>query len=104
MALVVAGIAWEIVLVVRGRAAGRLFARYLAATVAVVVVAAAVGAIDLVTGAHPADGLHLLYGAAAVSAIPLARSFARGRPRESAIMLVGLVALGGIVYRLFATG
>jgi hypothetical protein len=102
--LVVGGIAWTIVLALRTRQAGPLFVRFQAATVTVLVVAAAIGAVNLVTGAHLGDGLHLLYGAAAIIAIPIARSFGKGRPRASAVMLLAFVALGGILYRLFATG
>ena len=64
-----------------------------------------VGALAFVTGARPADGLHLVYGAVEILVIPFARSFLRGEARRDALVLfVAMVVLGCVIYRLFATG
>jgi len=56
-------------------------------------------------GGRPADGLHLPYGAVAILLIPFARSFLRGvTRRDTVIPRVAVLALGGVIYRLFATG
>jgi hypothetical protein len=102
----VAGIAWSLALAISSRAGGPRYERFQAAVVAVFVVGAGSGAVLLVLGARPADGLHLLYSILAVALIPLARSFlGRGRGRgASALLLAAFVVLGAVVYRLFTTG
>lgn len=75
------------------------------ATVGLVLLAAVVGAARFASGARPADSLLLLYGAVAIVLIPLARSFRRGANlRDGVLTLVTVVALGGVLFRLFATG
>jgi hypothetical protein len=97
--------AWTLVLVVTKRSPGRGYARAQASMVGIVALAAIVGVVVFVSGARPADGLHLLYGAVAILLIPFARSFLRGvARRDTLILLVAVVALGGVIYRLFATG
>ena len=73
--------------------------------VGIIALAAIVGAAAFLSGARPTDGLHLLYGLVAVMLIPFARSFLRGvARRDTLILLVAVVTLGGVIYRLFATG
>lgn len=106
VAAVVGGIGWSGYLGVTRHDAGSTFERFQAGVVALLVVAAASGLLMLMTGARPADILHLLYAALAVGLIPLARSFLgalRGR-RAGVLMIVAFAVLGAIVYRLFATG
>ena len=103
---IIVGIGWSVVLTVSGRAGGPRFERFQAALVSVFVVGAASGLIMLVSGARPAEGLHLLYAAIAIALIPLARSFlgrASGRS-ATVLLLVAFVVLGAVVYRLFTTG
>lgn len=106
VAAVVVGLSWSTLLVTGKRPLGPSFERFQAAVVSLVIVAAVSGAVLLAAGARPADGLHLLYAAVAVAVIPLARSFlARaGDRRAAALLLVGFVALGAMIYRLFTTG
>ena len=100
------GIGWSVLLAISGRAGGPRFERFQAVVVSVLIVEAASGLLLLVSGARPAEGLHLLYAAIAIALIPLARSFlgrAGGRG-ASALLLVAFVVLGAVVYRLFTTG
>jgi hypothetical protein len=98
-------VVWTVVLAVSRGTPGRGYDRAQASTVGIIALAAIVGAASFISGARPADGLHLLYGAVAILLIPFARSFLRGvAPRDTLILLVAVVALGGVIYRLFATG
>jgi hypothetical protein len=98
-------VAWSCILAVRARSGGRVFDRLQVVVVGLVLLAAAVGAALFASGARPADSLHLLYGGVAVVLIPLARSFRAGAVRrDSVLMLVAVVALGGVLFRLFSTG
>jgi hypothetical protein len=70
-----------------------------------------IGAVLLVMGSRPADSLHLVYGPAAVIALPAAIWVgARGtragssRVRRDAWTAGGGLVLLGIAWRLFATG
>ena len=100
------GIGWSLVLTVTGRVAGPAFEWFQAAVVSVFLVAGASGALLLVEGLRPAEGLHLLYAVVALAVIPLARSFlARASGRAaSVLLLVAFVVLGAVTYRLFTTG
>jgi hypothetical protein len=98
-------LAWTVVLAATRRMPGRGYARAQASMIGIIVVAAIVGGASFLSGARPADGLHLLYGAVAILLIPFARSFLRGMARrDTLILLVAVLALGGVIYRLFATG
>ena len=86
--------------------------RLVLAVVGLIALNAALGTIVLVTGARPADPLHLLYGPAALVTLPagwwLGGRARHGRPatrlrRDVAIVIAALVLLG-IGVRLFATG
>jgi hypothetical protein len=102
---VVVVLAWTVVLAVSKGTPGRGYDRAQASMVGIIALAAVVGAASFISGARPADGLHLLYGAVAVALIPFARSFLRGvARRDTLILLVAVVALGGVIYRLVATG
>jgi hypothetical protein len=68
----------------------------------VALLAAAIGAIAVLTGHWPADSLHLLYAGIAVLALPVARAWG-DEPRPGPMLLGGLVLLG-IAVRLFQTG
>ncbi len=102
---VVIGVVWAAVLAITRRPGGRAFARAQAVLVGIVALAAIGGALVFLTGSRPADGLHLVYGAVAILVIPFARSFLRAEARRDALVLfVAAVVLGGVIYRLFATG
>ena len=104
---VVVGLVWAAVLALKGRSGGgggSLSDRFQAVLIGVILLAAIAGAAVFVTGARPADGLHVVYGAVAILLIPFARSFVGGGTgRDRVIMLVAVVALGGVMYRLIAT-
>jgi len=96
---------WTVILAVTKGTPGRGYDRAQASMVGIIALAAIVGAASFISGARPADGLHLVYGAVAVLLIPFARSFLRGGGRRDAlILLIAVAALGGVIYRLFATG
>jgi len=102
---VVLVLAWGVILAITKGTPGRGYDRAQAVMVGIIALTAIVGAASFITGARPADGLHLLYGVVAVLLIPFARSFLRGvARRDTPILLVAVVALGGVIYRLFATG
>ncbi len=100
------GVGWSAYLAISDRAGGPRFVRFQAAVVAVLVVAAASGALLLAIGSSPSESLHFLYAILAIALIPLARSsFARARGRRHAlVMLAAFVILGGVLFRLFASG
>jgi hypothetical protein len=105
VAAVVVAVAWAALLVFTGRDAGRRFRGAERVVIGLIVLAAVAGAVQFATGARPADGLHLLYGGAAIVVIPVARSFQNGAgSRAGIVMLLGFVVLAGVLYRLFATG
>ena len=102
---VVVGLVWAAVLALKGRSGGRFSDRFQAVLIGAIFLAAIAGAAVFVTGARPADGLHVVYGAVAILLIPFARSFVSGGTRrDRLVMLVALVVLGGVMYRLVATG
>ena len=71
-----------------------------------VLIASAGGLGILIGGGAPADSLHYVYGAIALSALPVTTSLTRNRrPRTAAVvLLVVAVALLVVVARLFQTG
>lgn len=102
---IVIGIVWSLLLVLRGRPVGSDFERFQAAVVSLIIVGSASGVLLVLSGARPAEGLHLLYGVIALTIIPLARSFlGRTSERRTAVLLlVAFVALGAVIFRLFGT-
>ena len=105
LAAVGLGMVWSLVLAATARAGGRAFDRFQAVVVATFLIAAAAGVARLASGMRPTDQLHLIYGAVAVVLIPVGRSFLVGRPRrDSLLMLLVFVSLGGVILRLFSTG
>lgn len=100
------GVAWSLVLAFRRQSVASSFERFQAAVVSLYVVGAASGLLVLLSGARPADGLHVLYAVIALAIIPLARSFfGRASSRGAALLLlVAFVVLGAVTYRLFTTG
>jgi hypothetical protein len=63
------------------------------------------GAALFASGRRPHDGLHLLYAAAAILVMPLARSMVRrDKSKARLYQLGGTVLLLGVVFRLTATG
>lgn len=76
--------------------------------VAVVAANVLLGAVLFATGSRPADGLHLLYGAVALVAVPVGWAVggrgSRSRLRRDAWVGVAALLLIGIEIRLFMTG
>ncbi len=96
---------WSLILAIKVESGGRLYDRLQALVVALVVLAAAAGATLFALGQRPSDGLHVLYGGVALVLIPVARSYRRGAGRrDSILMLLAMVVLGGVLFRLFSTG
>jgi heme A synthase len=73
---------------------------------AVIGVTILLGAALLLTGARPAELLHLLYGVVLLGTLPLAQTFAAEAPARSRAAVVAGAALIGLIlcWRLFATG
>lgn len=74
--------------------------------VGAVAVQAGIGAFLYLSGDRPAETLHLLYGAVAVAALPLAAGFASEAPpkaRAGSLALAGVVMIGVLV-RSLGTG
>src|SRR3990170_3111984 len=74
--------------------------------VGVVAVQAGIGVFLYLSGDRPAETLHLLYGAVAVAALPLAAGFASEAPpkaRAGTLALAGVV-MAGVVFRSLGTG
>lgn len=105
-AAAIAGLVWAGILVATGRAGDARFTQAQAAVVSVFLVTAVSGALLLLAGSRPADGLHLLYALVALAIIPLARSsLGRRHDRGAAVLLlVAFIVLGALTYRLFTTG
>ena len=106
LALALLNAVWSVALVALGRAPGRLYLVNLIWVVVIVTAVAGLGAILLVTGSGPHDALHLVYGALAIVALPIAAGVGSARPErhKAVIGLVASVVLVIIVLRLFQTG
>jgi hypothetical protein len=76
------------------------------ATMAVALVAVAIGALLFATGARPDELLHILYGIALIAVLPLAMTFAEEAPVKARAGVVAGAALIGLIltWRLFVTG
>ena len=102
---VAVGVAWAIAALRDPPLAGRSFSRFQVGVVVLVVAAAIVGAGTQISGGVPREDLHLVYGAIAIVALPLARSFVPATdPRAGLATLAAFVVEGFVVYRLFVTG
>ena len=72
----------------------------------VIALQAVLGAVTWLSGTHPRDDLHLLYGVVLLAALPLADSFAEDAPpraRAGVWAVAAAVALA-LVWRLSVTG
>lgn len=99
------GIGWSLVATRNAALGGRAFVRFQVLVVALFVVASVLGMGVLISGGQPNEGLHLVYAAIAMAALPLARSFVPATDRRAGIAaLAAFVVLGFVLYRLFATG
>lgn len=102
---VAAGIAWAIATLRNPALGGRSFSRFQVGVVVLIVASAIAGAGTQISGGAPKEDLHLVYGAIAIGALPLARSFVPApNPRAGLATLAAFVAEGFAVYRLFVTG
>jgi hypothetical protein len=97
---------WTVAVLVTGRGGGQRLESLQSAVVGIVALGAVVGLVLLLTGHAPNDPIHLLYGFLVVAAIPFARSFGpRVSPHGRVVLgLVGLIAVGLFLLRLFMTG
>jgi hypothetical protein len=105
VAAVAVGIAWSLGATRSAALGGRRFTRFQALVVALFVVASVAGVVLLISGGQPREGLHFVYAAIAIAALPLARSFVPATDRRAGIApIAAFVVLGFVLYRLFATG
>lgn len=103
LALVVGGLA--VAASVRGAMARFAMDRAILATEAVVAVAIVTGLVQLGATSGPRDGLHLLYAAVALLALPVARAWRGGRRGPQPLPLaIGALVLLGVLVRLAQTG
>ena len=74
--------------------------------VALIGVQIALGVIAYATGARPGEPLHLLYGVAALAALPLAQRFAQDAPASAraGTLAVAAAVMLALVGRSFGTG
>lgn len=80
--------------------------RLILATLTAILVAIATGGLMLVGGGGPRDGLHLLYAAAVLAVLPVARfAFpAIGSHRRGWLLMAGCLLAAGLLVRLAQTG
>jgi hypothetical protein len=80
--------------------------RLIIVALAVVLVAIATGALLVVGGSRPHDGLHLLYAAGAILVLPIARFAwpALGPGGRGWLLLAGCAIGAGLLLRLAQTG
>lgn len=74
--------------------------------VGAVAVQGGIGAVLYLSGERPTESLHLLYGAVALAALPLASGFASKAPpkaRAGTLALAGVVMIG-VLFRSLTTG
>jgi hypothetical protein len=73
---------------------------------AVIGLQVAAGALELATGARPTEGLHLLYGLAALGVLPLAANFASDAPpgARAWVQVAACAVLLLLAWRLASTG
>lgn len=106
LALAVVMLAWSLVLLALRGEPGRLFAANLVWLGLAIVASAGIGALMLLAGGSPREGLHLLYGVLAVGALPATLLLVEGRPprQRSAILAIAGLVLVILLLRLFETG
>jgi len=91
-----------------GAAAGtlRIFRILLTATAALGLLQDLVGVSLFVSGLKPGEGLHFVYGAIVLLAIPVAYVYSDQKQvrRDIIIMTIAVIAVLGAAFRAFATG
>lgn len=103
---------WGIVVLIltRGRTSGsgalRIFRVLLTITAALGLIQAIVGGLMYLQGARPGDGLHYVYGAIVLLAIPVAYVYSDQQQvrRDIIIMVIAVVAVVGAAVRALMTG
>jgi hypothetical protein len=91
-----------------GAAAGalRVFRVMLVATAALGLLQDIFGGLLFISGKQPGEGLHFVYGAIVLLAIPVAYVYSDQKQvrRDIIIMTIAVVAVLGAAFRAFATG
>jgi hypothetical protein len=97
---------WALLLLLMRRKPGTLFFANVAWTVGAAALAALLGVVMLLGGSDVHDSLHLIYGALAVAALPVAAIYSVGQPLRRRLLtwLGGGIVLLILVLRLFQTG
>jgi hypothetical protein len=97
---------WALLLLVRHREPDRIFYGLVVVTAVAVATVAVLGLLTLAGGGTARDSLHLVYGALAVAALPVAAIYAVGHPllRRLVTWLAGGAALLVLLLRLSQTG
>jgi hypothetical protein len=106
LVLAVVAVVSSVVGLATHRPASRLLVVQLAWVGSLSTVAAVLGLAVLAGGPGPQDPLHLVYGALAVGAMPVAAMFGAGRPERQQLIvsLIAGIVLLILVLRLFQTG
>jgi hypothetical protein len=80
--------------------------RFLLVVLAAAALAGLVGLLLLVTGGHPQDPLHIVYGVLVVAIVPATRYVSRGwtERRQAAALAVAFLVSIGVLWRLLMTG
>ncbi len=106
LALGVLTTGWALLLLLLQREPTTLFFANVAWTVGLLGLTALLGLVSLVSGPGLHDDLHLVYGALAVAALPVAAIYPAGYPlrRRLATWTIAGVVLLILVLRLFQTG
>jgi hypothetical protein len=83
-----------------------LLMRFRVGLIGITAVQLALGALLYATGERPAESLHILYGVAALAAIPLAATFALEAPPKAraGALAAGAGLMLAMIWRLWVTG
>lgn len=106
LALALLAATWALGLAATGRSPGRFFAVNLAWAGIAIVATAVLGLFLFATGSALGDPLHLVYGALAMAAIPVAAAVVTRRPasQQTTVLVIATIVLLILLLRLFQTG
>jgi hypothetical protein len=106
LVLGIVAVIWSAGLLVLRRPPGSLFLGSLVWLVAVISLAAVLGAATALASGPPSDLLHIVYGVLALGVVPGAAFVASGRPERQQVIVatVAAVILAILLFRLLQTG
>ncbi len=105
LALVLLTAIWAIAALFRGRGASPGFRSALLVTEIVLLLQGGLGALLVVSGLRPRQGLHFVYGILATVLLPVAYGYTTSatRRREPLIWMLAMLAMVGLVVRAITT-